>query len=87
MLIIDPVPQQVIQCHLPGRGIQLILLDTIARLSNDVLTKATQLNKLLRWDNTIMYKSAMKHDPYVTETQGSTGQGQWLNSPWGDFIF
>lgn len=32
-LIIDPILQQVIQCHRPGRGIQLV---TIARLSNDV---------------------------------------------------
>lgn len=35
-LIIDPILQQVIQCHLPGRGIQLSLLVTIPRLSNDV---------------------------------------------------
>lgn len=35
-LIIDPIPQQVIQCHLPGMGIQLSLLVTIPRLNNDV---------------------------------------------------
>lgn len=35
-LIIDPIPQQVIQCHLHGGGIQLSLPATMGRLSNDV---------------------------------------------------
>lgn len=49
--------------------------------------KAIQLDKLLRRDSIIMYKSAMKCDlkaldphSYMTETWGDGVQGQWLSS-------